>query len=138
MDSPKVRFVIAQCGNPRIESAAWFAYKDHNGYLECSAFLIGDAKDVTPTKTRSLVVQPLSWVFNFLDDPKKVMFGTDSPLADLGASIAAFMQAMPREHWRAVFHDDAVRVFKMGPTPAAASIRPAARSTPSPAPARSR
>ena len=113
VDHPKVRFVIAHCGNPWIESAAEVAYKNPNVYLECSAFLIGDARAFTPAKVQRVVVQPVRRVFNFVEDPRKMMFGTDWPLADVGASIAAFKLAIPRQHWRAVFHGNAARVFRM-------------------------
>ena len=40
------------------------------------------------------------------------MFGSDWPLNDIAAYVRAFKRAIPEEHWRAVFHDNAARVFK--------------------------
>jgi hypothetical protein len=39
------------------------------------------------------------------------MFGTDWPLTDIGPYLEAFKRAIPREHWKAVFHDNAARVY---------------------------
>jgi uncharacterized protein len=44
------------------------------------------------------------------------MFGTDWPLTGMKAYVEAYKRAIPREHWQAVFHDNAVRVFKF-PSP---------------------
>lgn len=113
VDHPKVTFVIAHCGNPWIEPAAEVAFKNPNVYLECSAFMIGAASAFTPEKTKRMVATPVAWIFNFVEDSRKIMFGTDWPLADIASYVAAFKQAIPEEHWRAVFHDNAARVFKL-------------------------
>lgn len=113
VDHPRVRFVIAHCGNPWIESAAEVAYKNPNVYLDGSALLIGKLTEVPREKVEVYVVRPLSWIFGYLEDPGKLMFGTDWPLTDMASYAAAFRRAIPRQHWRAVFHDNAVRVFKL-------------------------
>jgi predicted TIM-barrel fold metal-dependent hydrolase len=59
------------------------------------------------------MVRPLSRVFGYVDDPKTLMYGTDWPLADMHSAIEAFKRAIPREYWRAVFRENAVRVFKL-------------------------
>jgi predicted TIM-barrel fold metal-dependent hydrolase len=116
VDHPKVSFVIAHCGNPWIESAAEVAYKNPNVYMECSALLIGNAKALEPSAhVETMVVRPIAWIFDFLEDPKKLMFGTDWPLADQAAYLEAYKRAIPPRHWNAVFHDNAVRVFKLKP-----------------------
>jgi predicted TIM-barrel fold metal-dependent hydrolase len=40
------------------------------------------------------------------------MFGTDWPLTEMKPYVESYKSAIPKEHWRAVFHDNAVRVFK--------------------------
>jgi predicted TIM-barrel fold metal-dependent hydrolase len=110
----KVNFVIAHIGNPWIESAAEVAYKNENVYLDGSALLIGDLRDTPKEKVDQYVVKPLRWVFGYVENPKKLMFGTDWPLTNMQSYIEAFQRAIPEEHWRDVFHDNAVRVFKLG------------------------
>lgn len=113
VDHPSVRFVIAHSGNPWIQSAAEVAYKNPNVYLDGSALLIGNLDRMPPGKVDEYVVRPLAWVFGYLEDPGKLMFGSDWPLTDINSYVKAFKRAIPREHWKAVFHDNAVRVFKL-------------------------
>ncbi len=111
VDHPTVTFVLAHAGNPWIESAAEVAYKNPNVVLDGSAFMIGDlARYPSETVERHLVA-PVRWIFSYIDDPKKLMFGTDWPLTAIGPYIDAFKRAIPKEHWQAVFHDNAARVY---------------------------
>lgn len=113
VDHPDVTFVIAHCGNPWIESAAEVAYKNPNVFLDGSAFLVGDVSKMPREKVDEFVVRPLAWVFGYVEDPSKLMFGTDWPLVDIPAYVEAFKRAIPKEHWQKVFHDNAVRVFRL-------------------------
>ena len=112
VDHPDVRLVIAHCGNPWIESAAEVAYKNPNVYLECSALMIGDLDKRSKADVDTYVVRPISWIFGYLEDPTKLMFGTDWPLTRIKPYVEAYKRAIPKEHWKAVFHDNAARVFK--------------------------
>jgi len=115
VDHPDVTFVIAHAGNPWIESAAEVAYKNRNVVLDGSAFLIGDLGAKPAGQIDTYLVAPLRWIFGYLDDPTKLMFGTDWPLVGIGPYLEAFKRAIPREHWRAVLHDNAARVFGITP-----------------------
>jgi predicted TIM-barrel fold metal-dependent hydrolase len=114
VDHPAVTFVIAHCGNPWIQSAAEVAYKNPNVVLEGSALLIGDVSKEAREEVDRYMVEPLAWAFGYVEDPRKMLFGTDWPLNDVAAYEHAFQRAIPEEHWRAVFHDNAARVFKLG------------------------
>jgi hypothetical protein len=109
---PQVRFVIAHCGNPWIESAAEVTYKNPNVFMECSALLIGDLSQTPKEKVDTYVTRPIAWIFGYIEDPSKLMFGTDWPLNKIKPYVDAYKAAIPKEHWQAVFHDNAVRVFK--------------------------
>ncbi|MGN6185147.1 MAG: amidohydrolase family protein [Thermoanaerobaculia bacterium] len=113
VDHPKVRFVIAHCGNPWIESAAEVAYKNPNVYLDGSAFLIGDMTKLSRDQVQRYVIEPLNWIFGYVEDPNKLMFGTDWPLVNIPSYVDAFKKAIPRKYWKKVFHDNAVKVFKI-------------------------
>jgi predicted TIM-barrel fold metal-dependent hydrolase len=113
VDHPRVRFVIAHCGNPWIESAAEVAYKNPNVYLDGSAFLVGNLDEIPQRRVDEYVVRPLAWIFGYVEDPTKLMFGSDWPLTDIASYVKAFKRAIPRKHWKAVFHDNAARVFKL-------------------------
>lgn len=109
----KINFVIAHCGNPWIDTAAEIAYKNENVYLDGSAFLTGDLDQMPTTKVEESVVKPLKWIFNYIENPKKLMFGTDWPLTKTSSYIKAFKTAIPPEHWDDVFYNNAARVFKI-------------------------
>lgn len=111
----KVQFVIAHCGNPWIQSAAEVAYKNPNVALECSALLIGNLNEAGPQAVEKLLVEPIRYIFTYLEDPTKLMFGTDWPLIRVKDYLEAYKRAIPKEHWKAVFHDNALRVFKKLP-----------------------
>lgn len=113
VDHPKVRFVIAHAGNPWIESAAEVAYKNPNVYLDLSAFLTGDLRERDRALVDEYVTKPIRWIYGYVEDPKKLMFATDWPVAHIGGYVDAVKRAIPPESWPAVFHDNAVRVFKL-------------------------
>jgi uncharacterized protein len=113
-DHPNVIFVLAHAGNPWIESAAEVAYKNPNVYLDVSAFAVGDLRRMSPEQLDTYVVKPIAWIFGYIDNPEKLMFGTDWPLTEIGPYLAAVKRAVPKEHWQAVFHDNAARIFKIG------------------------
>ncbi|MBW3535247.1 MAG: amidohydrolase family protein, partial [Gemmatimonadetes bacterium] len=115
VDHPAVTFVIAHCGNPWIESAAEVAYKNPNVVLECSAMLTGDMAALEGADVATYVTDPIRWIFGYVEDPSKLMFGSDWPLVELASYAEAYRAAIPPEHWRAVFHDNAARVFGFTP-----------------------
>ena len=111
VDHPGVTFVIAHAGYPWIRSAAEVSYKNPNVLIEASAFMVGSTAGKPPAWLERYVVEPIAWVFGYVEDPSKVMFGSDWPLVDMASYVEAYKRAIPRQHWRAVFHDNAVRVF---------------------------
>lgn len=113
VDHPDVTFVIAHLGNPWIQSAAEVAYKNPNVYLEASALLIGDLDRMPSEEVDEYVAKPIAWAFGYLEDPSKLMFGTDWPLTNIKSYVNAFKRAIPKKHWKAVFHDNAAKVFKL-------------------------
>jgi hypothetical protein len=113
VDHRDVTFVIAHVGNPWIASAAEVAYKNPNVYVDGSALLIGDLSKLDREDVEEYVVKPLRWAFGYMEDPGKLMYGTDWPLTDMKSYLDAFKRAIPKEHWKAVFHDNAWKVFRM-------------------------
>jgi uncharacterized protein len=111
VDHRNINFLIAHCGNPWIQSAAEVAYKNPNVYLDGSALLIGDLSKMSEEQLDQYVVQPLKWVFGYVEDPTKLLFGSDWPLTPIHQYLEVFKKAIPKEHWKAVFHDNALRLF---------------------------
>jgi uncharacterized protein len=113
VDFPKTTFVLAHCGNPWIQSAAEVAYKNPNVYLECSAFVIGDLSKMSEEYLKRYMIEPISWIFGYVEDPTKMMFGSDWPLTNVKLYLEAFKRAIPEKYWPLVLHDNAKRVFKL-------------------------
>lgn len=110
---PKVDFVLGHMGNPWIQSAAEVAYKNKNVYIEFSALLVGDLRKTESVKVEEYIVKPIRWAFGYVDDPKKFMYGTDWPLVEMKLYLDACKKAVPPEHWKAIFQENAARVFKL-------------------------
>ena len=113
VDHPSTTFVLAHCGNPWIESAAEVAYKNPNVYLECSALLAGDLSKLPAEKVDMYVVRPIAWIFGYIEDPSKLMFGSGWPLTKPGPYVEAYKKAIPKQYWPQVFHDNAARIFNL-------------------------
>lgn len=110
---PKVTFVIAHMGNPWFDSAAEVIYKNDNVYVDLSALVIDDISRMDQETLDELVIKPIRFVFMFVENPKKFMFGTDYPLTKIKPYIELIKKAIPQKHWEDVFYNNAVRVFKM-------------------------
>ena len=113
VDNPNVTFVIAHCGNPWYQTAAEVAYKNKNVFLECSALLTGDISQ--NESKQMLMIEPIKWVFAYVENPRKLMFGSDyspSIVTNIRSYIDAYKKAIPEEHWKAVFSENAACVYK--------------------------
>ncbi len=108
---PKVKFVLAHMGNPWIQSAAEVVYKNDNCYVDLSALMIGDIERSTPEQLEELVIKPIHWFFLYVENPKKFLFGSDWPLVSIAPYLQIVKRAIPKEHWRAVFYQNAIDVF---------------------------
>lgn len=113
VDFPRVTFVIAHMGNPWIQSAAEVAYKNENVFLDLSALVIGESSRLTEVNLEKNLREPIRWVLGYIEDPSKLLFGTDWPLVGMKDYFEAVKPAIPREHWCDVFFNNAVRVFRM-------------------------
>lgn len=110
---PKVKFVVAHMGNPWIQSAAEVVYKNDNVYVDLSALMLGDLSKSDSESIEELVVKPIRWFYLYVENPKKLLFGTDWPLLEIRPYAAAVGRAIPKEHWDDVFYNNAVELFKL-------------------------
>ncbi|NBX67939.1 MAG: hypothetical protein EBR01_03120 [Proteobacteria bacterium] len=110
---PKVNFVIAHMGNPWIQSAAEVVYKNDNVFVDISALMLGDVSKAKPEALEELAIKPIRWFWLFVENPKKMMFGSDWPLMSVRPYVEAVMKAIPKEHWDDVFYKNAAEVFKL-------------------------
>jgi predicted TIM-barrel fold metal-dependent hydrolase len=80
-------------------------------WLDGSALLINTAHE-SPENIDKFVVQPLRWIFGYIENPDKLMYGTDWPLTDMKSYKAVFQRAIPRQYRRKVFYENVQHVFK--------------------------
>jgi hypothetical protein len=106
-----VKFVIAHLGNPWVESAAEVVYKNDNVYADVSAFLVGKPDTSDTEKWNEFVIKPIHWAYGYIENPKKLMYGTDWPLQAMKPYIWAVKQAIPKDHWKDVFYNNAIEVY---------------------------
>ena len=111
VDRRDLTMVIAHCGNPWIETAAEIAYKNPNVFIECSALMTGDMDAIDPDAVERYVTDAIRYVWGYIEDPSKLMFGSDWPLVDVESYVRAYAAAIPPEHHAAVFHDNAARIY---------------------------
>ncbi|MBY0369482.1 amidohydrolase, partial [bacterium] len=53
----------------------------------------------------------IRWFRIYTGSPKKLLFGSDWPLADIKDYVSAVKNAVPPEEWDDVFYKNAERVF---------------------------
>lgn len=110
---PKVNFVLAHMGNPWVTTAAEVVYKNDNVFVDLSALMLGDVSKQNPEAVEELVIKPIRWFWLYVENPKKMMFGSDWPLMDVRPYVQAVMKAIPKEHWDDVFYKNAAELFKL-------------------------
>ena len=113
----KVNFVLAHLGNPWVQTAAEVAYKNPNVYVDVSALLIGKFSEIDPKDIEEYVVKPIRWAFGYMEDPSKMLYGSDWALVSMRDYIGAVKKAIPRENWNDVFYNNAQAVFKIKTLP---------------------
>ncbi|TRB17064.1 amidohydrolase family protein [Rhizobium rhizogenes] len=106
-----VNFLLVHGGNPWFDTAAVLADKNPNVYVELSSIIDSDPRISTPDRIRRQIEDPVARMFSYVADPTKILFGSGWPMVDLGSYIEACMRAVPSQHRRAFFHDNACRLF---------------------------
>jgi hypothetical protein len=65
--------------------------------MECSAMLIGNLDEMPKEKVEMYVIGRSRGSFGYVEDPRKLMFGTDWPLTvDEGRNLEAYKKAIPQ------------------------------------------
>ncbi|MEO8520698.1 MAG: amidohydrolase family protein [Acidobacteriota bacterium] len=114
VDFPRVKFLICHLGNPWFRDCMEVVYKNDNVYTDMSGLTLGDFSDRFEAYMRQQLKEMILWGVN----PKKVLYGTDWPLATM-ESYRQFMDEMPispRDKLM-MFHQNAVELFKIDVTP---------------------
>ena len=103
-----VRFVICHIGNPWLLDAAEVIYKNENVFGDLSGFTVGDWQP----RFERLMVQKVNEVIAYVNDPTKLMFGSDWPISDLGGYLRFLRRLDVTEEERdGILWRNAARVF---------------------------
>ena len=110
VDHREVSFVMAHVGNPWFLDAAEVMYKNENVYGDVSGLTLGDFQPRYAAFARA----KLNEVVAFVNDPTRLMFGTDWPISNLG-SYLEFVRTleMTEEEMEGLLWRNAARVFRI-------------------------
>jgi len=107
-----VNFILCHMGDPWIMDACEVTYKNHNVYVDISGLLTGDATLVAQVEQRAVVMHHYAQGITYLNNYKKVLFGTDWPLVPMAAYIEFCKKLVPQSAYEDVFYNNAARLFR--------------------------
>ncbi|MCL2171607.1 MAG: amidohydrolase family protein [Defluviitaleaceae bacterium] len=109
-----VNFVLCHMGDPWIMDACEVAYKNPNVFVDISGLLAGDGAHIAATEARPPTMHHYTQGINYLNNYKKVLFGTDWPLVPLAEYVNFCKKLMPPSAYEDVFYNNAANLFGIG------------------------
>jgi len=113
VERPEMRIVACHMGVPWVFDACEVCAKNPNVYIDLSGLFVGDAEYIGRLASNPLILDRYRQALCFLDDYDKVLFGSDWPLAPMGAYIDFCKQLIPPEHHEKVFRRNALSVYRI-------------------------
>ncbi|AIO18774.1 Amidohydrolase [Candidatus Izimaplasma bacterium HR1] len=110
--NPDINFMIAHFGDPWIMTAAEVAAKNANVYIDLSGLIVGDFHQVERFRKQEFVSH-ITRGLVYLDNYKKILYGSDWPLVDTRSYIKFIKELIPKEHQEDVFYNNAKNLFKI-------------------------
>ena len=104
-------FLLCHMGNPWITDACEVAYKNRNVYLDISGLIEGSAAYIAEIESQPLLMQHYTTGLVYLNNYKKVLFGTDWPIVPMGAYVDFCKKITPEHAYEDVFRGNAVKVY---------------------------
>lgn len=108
-----LRIVACHMGAPWLFDACEVAGKNPNVYIDMSGMLEGDAAYVERISDTPLLLDRYRQALGYLDDYDKILYGSDWPLAPMGAYIEFCKKLIPPEAHEKVFYRNAAKVFRL-------------------------
>ncbi|MCL2416242.1 MAG: amidohydrolase [Defluviitaleaceae bacterium] len=106
-----VNFILCHMGDPWIMDACEVAYKNSNVWVDISGLLAGDEELISQTESRAAVMQHYTCGLVYLNNYKKVLFGTDWPLVPMARYIEFCKKIIPGDFHEDVFCNNAALLF---------------------------
>jgi predicted TIM-barrel fold metal-dependent hydrolase len=116
VDHPRVKFVLAHLGNPWLTDAAEVVYKNCNVWADLSGLVLGDeASFASPERREALeeVRTAVARAFRYAERPNRFLYGSDWPLAPMGAYRNFIASVVPEVVRPLVFEENAGMLFKI-------------------------
>ena len=104
-------FLLCHMGNPWIMDAGEVAYKNRNVFLDISGLVEGNAEHIKQTMDSPELMQHYKTGILYLNNYKKILFGTDWPIVPLKAYIEFCKELVPEKEYDNVFRNNAVEVY---------------------------
>jgi len=110
---PGMRIIACHMGVPWVFDACEVAAKNRDVYIDLSGMLVGDAEYIRRQASERLLIDRYRQAFVYLDNYDKILFGSDWPLAPMGAYIDFCKQLIPPDAHEKVFRSNAINVFRL-------------------------
>ncbi|HEX8906282.1 MAG TPA: amidohydrolase family protein [Longimicrobiaceae bacterium] len=110
VDHRETNFVVCHLGNPWLMDAAEVIYKNSNVFGDLSGFTVGDWQP----RFEQLMARKVDEVVAYVNDPTKLMFGSDWPISDLGGYLRFLRRLdLTDEERDGILWRNAARVFRL-------------------------
>ncbi len=108
---PEIRIVISHFGDPWVMETAEIVYKNNNVYADLSGLIVGDANKVKRFMDEPLFMDHFRKALIYCDRYDKILFGSDWPLVAMAPYVKFVEMLIPQDYRKAVFHDNAMKVY---------------------------
>lgn len=111
VDFKDTKFIIAHIGNPWTIDAGEVIYKNHNVYGDLSGLFVGgdDVMDKMPDRHLDNIIKAYQWV----NDPKKFLYGSDWPIVSMKAYIALIQRILKESTYPEEYEKQVEMVFEL-------------------------
>ena len=106
-----MKIVICHMGFPWVNDACEMATKNKNVYIDISGLAVGGTDECDRLKNEPLIRDYFRQGLVFLNNYKKIIYGSDWPLVKMQPYIDACKALIPSKHWEDVFYSNAVNVY---------------------------
>jgi len=110
---PGLRFVACHMGTPWVFDACEVCAKNPNVYIDLSGLLVGGPDYIERMSSNPLITDRYKQALCYLDNYDRVLYGSDWPLAPMGAYIKFIQKIIPVEHHDQVFHRNAFEIYRL-------------------------
>jgi predicted TIM-barrel fold metal-dependent hydrolase len=110
VDFREVTFVICHLGNPWVTDAMEVIYKNDNVVGDISGLTLGHFEE----RFERFMLQQVNEVLTFAGDPKKLLYGTDWPICDMGSYIRFVRQLeLSEKDTNLILWENTARIFRI-------------------------